>query len=100
MQGFMVIFGLTCVAFAVYGMATVKKGIVGEAFGTLDTLTNFTNGVLGSADSLLNTVDGVSRVITDFQSIVIDDIDVDGLTANLTARDAHCAAGLAHIGGR
>ncbi len=84
----MVIFGLTCVAFAVYGMATVKKGVVGDAFGVLDTLTNFTDGVLDSADRLLITIDGVSGVIDDFQSIVINDIDVDGLTANLTVRTA------------
>ncbi|WIA38305.1 hypothetical protein OEZ86_001645 [Tetradesmus obliquus] len=85
LKGFMLLFGLVAVAFAIYGMATVKKDVTDDAFGVITTISNYTTGVTDTVDRLMDTIGGVSGIIDDFQAIIINDLDINGMMANLTA---------------
>ncbi|KAF6262984.1 hypothetical protein COO60DRAFT_530774 [Scenedesmus sp. NREL 46B-D3] len=85
LKGFMCLFGLVSIAFAIYGMATVKKEVTDDAFGVVTTISNYTTGVTDTVDRLMNTIGGVSGIIDDLQSIIINDLDINGIMTNLTA---------------
>jgi hypothetical protein len=80
----MFLFGLVAIAFAIYGMASVKKNITDDAFGVVTTISNYTTGVTDTVDRLMDTIGGVSGIIDDFQAIIVNDLDIDGIMTNLT----------------
>lgn len=86
----MLLFGLVAVAFAIYGMATVKKDVTDDAFGVITTISNYTTGVTDTVDRLMDTIGGVSGIIDDFQAIIINDLDINGIMANLTVGAGVC----------
>jgi hypothetical protein len=86
LQGFMCLFGLVAIAFAIYGMASVKKDVTDDAFGVVTTIANYTTGVTDTVDRLMDTIGGVSGIIDDFQDIIVNDLDIDGIMTNLMVR--------------
>lgn len=80
----MMLFGLVAMAFAIYGMSSVKKDITDDAFGVIKTLANYTGGVMDTVDSLMGTIGGVNTIIDDFQAIITVDLDLNDFVANLT----------------
>jgi hypothetical protein len=84
LQGFMCLFGLVAIAFAIYGMASVKKDVTDDAFAVVSTIANYTTGVTDTVDRLMDTIGGVSGIIDDFQAIIVNDLDIDGIMTNLT----------------
>lgn len=59
-QGFMWLFGLVAIAFAVYGLATVDKNVTDGAFNVLTSITTFANGAFDTLDHLLLTISGTT----------------------------------------
>jgi hypothetical protein len=80
----MFLFGLIAIVFAIYGMASVKKDITDDAFGVITTIAKYTTGVTDTVDRLMDTIGGVSGIIDDFQTIIVTDLDIDGIMTNLT----------------
>jgi hypothetical protein len=60
LQGFMYLFGLVAVAFAVYGLATVDKNVTDGAFNILTVITDYANGAFDKLDRLLDTISGTT----------------------------------------
>lgn len=55
-QGFMYLFGLVAVAFAIYGLATVDKNVTDGAFNVLTVISNYVSSVFDILDHLINTI--------------------------------------------
>lgn len=60
LQGFMYLFGLVTVAFAVYGLATVDRNITDGAFNVLTTISDYANGAFDTLDDIINTIKGTT----------------------------------------
>jgi hypothetical protein len=84
LQVFMLLFGLVCIAFAVYGMVTVDRAVADKGFAVLVTVTNYVVRVFDHLDKLLGSADEVSSIIDDFQAIVTNQINVTGFNHYLT----------------
>lgn len=71
MQGFMFLFGLIAIIFAIYGMASAskQKDMVGPAFGVIDTLSTYFGQVSGEVNNLVATISNVTGIIDDFQVV-------------------------------
>jgi hypothetical protein len=86
LQVFMTLFGLVSIAFAIYGMASLKKDVTTEAFGILGTVSNYTVNATDALNRLMSTLGGVNAVIDNFQDISATDIELESLQRNLTVR--------------
>lgn len=56
LQGFMLVFGLVAVAFAVYGLITVEKSVTDGAFNVLTSVSNYATDAFDTLDGVLDTI--------------------------------------------
>jgi len=83
LKALMFLFALVAIVLFIYGMSSTSKTVVQEAFTTVDSLSNYLSGAVGHITDLSSAVGNISLVITDFQLIVTDDVDVAGFRTNI-----------------
>jgi hypothetical protein len=70
-------------------MASLKKNVATEAFGVIDSISDYTVNVTDAVNRLSTTLGDVNHVIDSFQGIIINDLEIESLQHNLTVRCLH-----------